>query len=430
MLGFFESKPKFDVNKCKVQLKCLVTRLDQRAAKKGNIAKQEKKKVAMLLKDDREHNARIQVEQIIRDDYVLESYELIKQYAEMLTARINVLQLEPELKPEIADSVCALVYAGYCMGGEIEELKQLFRLFTAKYGKQFTESVVNEKEKYLNDRFLKILVSTSTPDKTVVEAYLVEIAKIYDVEYKPQEGGAQPLSTTLGIALPTPGMPMPGSQVPGPVPGPMVVPGPSLPKGGEPIAPPAMPDMTDLSGVAGPAGPAAVPVARAVTTNGTPIGQELPMGFEAPASAYSLALAKATTASKEGGLLRTGFGLLVDYNTNCVVEVDFSATPGLSTELLRSAAVGDRVVAFDGRPLDENTTIKSLAVDVDIGATAVFQLLRGGGAPVPAAPPPMAQPTVIGGPPPPAAGVGEGVPEGDADDILARRLAALRGPNV
>ena len=53
--------------------------------------------MAMLLKDDREHNARIQVEQIIRDDYVLESYELIKQYAEMLTARINVLQLEPEL---------------------------------------------------------------------------------------------------------------------------------------------------------------------------------------------------------------------------------------------------------------------------------------------------------------------------------------------
>ncbi len=64
-----------------------VCRLNLLSQKKGNLAKAEKRKVAFLLRDDKEHNARILVEQIIRDDYTLESYDLIKQYAEMVRGR-------------------------------------------------------------------------------------------------------------------------------------------------------------------------------------------------------------------------------------------------------------------------------------------------------------------------------------------------------
>lgn len=442
---FFANKPKFDHNKAKVQLKCLVTRLDQRAAKKSNLTKVEKRKVAMLLKEDKEHNARILVEQIIRDDYVLESYEMIKQYADMLTARLNVLQLEPELKPEIADSVCALVYSGYCMGGEIEELKTLFGLFTAKYGKQFTEAVCQDKEKFLNDRFLKILTSTQTPDQTVVEAYLTEIARIYDVQYIPSTAGSQPMSTTLGIVLPTPGMPMPGTQVPAPMApldgggdggsgggsAPPAVPPSAVPP---PAAPPNMTDLTDLSGINGDGG--AVPVvavARAVTQNGTPMGAAL------PENAYSIALSKVASAHKEGGeQLQSGFGVVVDYQTNVVREVDLSGTPGVSVDALRGVAVGDTVVAVNGKRLDQDNTLKSIAADIDLGASAVFQLLRGAGAPPPPVAPavsgyaglPVAeqQPTVIGGPPP-----APPAESNSMEDDLARRLEQLRNmgpPNV
>merc|ERR1719355_250434 len=108
---FSSSKPKFDGNKTKVQLKMLVNRLNLLTSKKSNLAKAEKRKVAMLLRDDKEANARILVESIIRDDYLLESYELLKQYAELLIARLNVLITEAELKPEIAECVCTLLYA-------------------------------------------------------------------------------------------------------------------------------------------------------------------------------------------------------------------------------------------------------------------------------------------------------------------------------
>merc|ERR1719161_1996289 len=138
----FSSQPKFDANKCKVQLKMLVNRLNLLESKKGNLAKAEKRNVAMLIRDDKEHNARILVEQIIREDYTLEAYDLLKQYTELLIARLNVIIVEDELKPEIADAVCAIVYSGWLMGNNIDELKVLFALFTAKYGKVFTQEVI------------------------------------------------------------------------------------------------------------------------------------------------------------------------------------------------------------------------------------------------------------------------------------------------
>mmetsp|Transcript_34976 Transcript_34976/g.67235 ORF Transcript_34976/g.67235 Transcript_34976/m.67235 type:complete len:86 (+) Transcript_34976:194-451(+) len=72
-------KPKWNADKCKVNLKMLVNRFQLLTQKKANLAKQQKRQVALLLRDDKEANARILVEHIIREDYTLESYELLKQ---------------------------------------------------------------------------------------------------------------------------------------------------------------------------------------------------------------------------------------------------------------------------------------------------------------------------------------------------------------
>ena len=241
---FGGSKPKFDANKTKVNLKMLVNRFNLLTQKKANLAKQQKRQIALLLKDDKEANARILVEHIIREDYTLESYDLLRQYTELLLARLNVLVTEPELKPEVAEAVCALLYAGWLMGSEVPELHVLYGLFTAKYGKVYSEEVVNSKEKYLSHRLLRMLTSTQVPDPSVVELYLTEIAKAYNVEWAPRPTGIPgPISSTIGMPLPLPGMPVqivqpegsPGSPpgaygggggggsaqfVPGPTPGP------------------------------------------------------------------------------------------------------------------------------------------------------------------------------------------------------------------
>ena len=40
----------------------------------------------------------------------------------MLLARLEVVNSEDHLKPEIAEAVCALLYAGWLYGSEIPEL--------------------------------------------------------------------------------------------------------------------------------------------------------------------------------------------------------------------------------------------------------------------------------------------------------------------
>lgn len=439
----FSSKPKFDANKAKVQLKMLINRLNLLTSKKSNLAKAEKRKVAMLLRDDKEHNARILVEQIIREDYTLEAYDVIKQYTEMLIARFNVVVTEQELKPEVADAVCALVYSGWLMGSEIDELKALFMLFTAKYGKVYTQEVLDNKDKYINARLLKILSSTQVPDASVIDAYLTEIAKTYGVEYIPRPPSAvQPVSATLGIALPTPGMPMPA-----------------------PLAEPVEISDAHGAGVSLPpsggeaSGSAAVPVAPIMAPT-APVAAGVP-------TPYTIVLTKSTVL---------GFGLILDSDN--VVQ---SVKPGseAASMLLPGAGQvlsGDRVLAIDGKPVSPETPAKSIAADIDSGVAATFTMLRLPGLPVagavpaptvatpvaPAEPPtapvpmpplagiyPPAAPVVTGTVPPalpactearpaasctstqpaaPPAAAPAALPE-DADDLLARRLAALkRGP--
>ena len=104
MFGGF--KPKFDANKTKVNLKMLINRFNLLTQKKANLAKQQKREIALLLRDNKEARARILVEHIIREDYTLESYDLLRQYTELLLARLNVVIQEPQLKPEVAEAVC------------------------------------------------------------------------------------------------------------------------------------------------------------------------------------------------------------------------------------------------------------------------------------------------------------------------------------
>lgn len=434
---FSSSKPKFDPNKVKVNLKMLINRLNLLTSKKGNLAKAEKRKVAELLRDAKEHNARILVEQIIRDDYLLEAYDLIKQYTEMLIARFNVISLEAELKPEIAASVCAIVYAGYLMGSEIDELKMLYHLFTIKYGKPVTADILENKEKYINHRFLKILTMTEVPDSTVVDAYLEAIAAAFGVEYVPHVAAqVQPISATLGIALPTPGQPMPGTAVPDPIDlsgteesGPA---GGGIPMG---TPPPPMPTATA----------APIPMAESIVPVAPLTGPEAP-GAQMP---YRVLLTKVATASKDGALLVTGFGLTIDTQ-DVVMSTDAAgATPGVDTLALSAMQPGDKLVALNNRQLTAEFPFKSIAADIDIGAQVAVDLVRyGGGAigtgggsssgaassqqptqPVPVVPtPPMAmgsgagrapqieQPTIEGGPVPtaavPAGGLDPGMPLG------------------
>ena len=417
----FNSKSKFDANKCKVNLKMLINRFNLLTQKKvlaapaapaalasaptlvltvpdpstaqANLNKQQKRQVALLLKDDKEANARILIEHIIREDYTLESYELLKQYTEMLLARLNVVIQESELKAEVAEAVCALLYAGWLMGNDVPELHTLYVLFTAKYSKPYSDEVVQNKEKYLSHRLLRMLTSTQVPDASVVELYLSEIAKAYNVEWapKPLIGGTipGPISSTIGIALPLPGMPV---QQPGP-----------YPEGGVPPAvvvhqlpsAPGAPAQFVPGPTPYPSGYPAQPVASFAESG------MLDEGLGGAPVPFAVALVKTPL----------GFGMQLDGD-NVIVSIKPDTQASRSGQL----QPGDRVVALNNVAVSRDTPVKSVAIDLETGANAVFSIVRRGGAgaagpsgggggaapqrPPVATPQPEQTPVMLGGPMP------------------------------
>jgi len=392
----FSSKPKFNHDKCKVQLKMLISRIKLQLNKQTNLAKAERRVIADLLRESKEHQARIKVEQIIRADFKLESLELISNYTELLVSRFSVLVTEPEMKPEIAEAVTALVYAGYLLGNEIPELKELFNLFTAKYGKEYTEQVVSNKDKYLAHRFNKVLTSSQVPDTTVVVAYLQEIAKTYGVEYVPTLSAQPPphISATTGLVLPLPGEPM------GPAPGKIDL-GP--PVGG----------IVDDAGRPVPYGASTVPTAAG---SGVPAAiSRMPAASQGlPPVGFTTTVTNVQTV-KHVAIDTDGDGHADTMMQQVTNQQHVNRGPGLYDAYSLGGLPPSMEGASPAPPPYVPPALPSTLKPNKVGNGSLGASLLGGDHLAPLIAPPFVAPSHV---PPPI--------EEDADDLLARRLAALK----
>lgn len=343
---FARKGPKFNADKCKVQLKMLGARFKLLLQKKTNLAKQQKREVALLLRADKEANARILVEHIIREDYTLESYELLRQHGDLILARFNVIVVEQELKPEVAEAVASLLYGGYLLGGDVPELKVLMQLFAAKYGAAFANEVIANSDKYLNQRLVRMLTAMQVPDPSVVELYLTEIARAYNVQWAPNltsSSTSTPISATLGVPLPLPGMPTAAAEEPAQLAPAEIFSGEVLPA-----------DEVVLAHATG------IPLVQAGQVQGDFLAQTVPEGH----FAFSIDLRK----DRVGGL---GITLDVD-GSNRVIGL----TKGSEAERSGLLRQRDQIVGVNGRQVEDTEALQSALREVAEGARASLSVLR------------------------------------------------------
>jgi hypothetical protein len=85
----------FDTHSCfrKVNLKLAITRLQLLKQKKSNLNNNARREIAQLLAQGAEDTARIKVESIIREDYLLEAYEVLELFCELMLARLDGLKM-------------------------------------------------------------------------------------------------------------------------------------------------------------------------------------------------------------------------------------------------------------------------------------------------------------------------------------------------
>ena len=219
-MGCGASRP--DASTYKTHLKLLQARLNIKIKKKTELAQQTKRDISEKLRtasnnSSHEAIARIKVESVIRDDYLIEAYEYVHAECWSLLQNLSVLELGASAPPvEVAQAVCTLILAAYLWSSEMTELTVINDLFVKSYGAAFIDDVRTHRTKYQRDRILRIINASSSSaeiEPAVVDAYLKEIAAHYEIDYTPSgPRGQQAPEASPTVALPV-ATPLPWTPV-------------------------------------------------------------------------------------------------------------------------------------------------------------------------------------------------------------------------
>ncbi|KAH9824006.1 regulator of Vps4 activity in the MVB pathway-domain-containing protein [Melampsora americana] len=174
----------FNLARCKVQVKLSLQRLRMVIEKMEASAKVSRREIATLIEKGKIETARIRVETIISDDVHIELLEILELYCEILSARVNLIECSSVVDPGISDSVASIIHAA--PRTEVKELHQLREILMNRYGRDYTISVMENRDNLIPSRITSKL-NLSTPSIKLVEMYLNEIAKAYNLSIPFQE---------------------------------------------------------------------------------------------------------------------------------------------------------------------------------------------------------------------------------------------------
>ncbi|KAL0891921.1 hypothetical protein ABMA27_015167 [Loxostege sticticalis] len=180
----FSTNPNY--TKLKTHLRLALNRLKLLEKKKTELALKARKEIAEYIAAGKTERAKIRVEHIIREDYMVEAMEIVEMYCDLILARFGLVTQMKELDEGLAESISTLIWVAPRMHTDVQELKVISDLLTAKYGKIYADACRNENVNTISEK-LKHKMSVQSPPKILVEKYLIEIAKNYNVEYTPDE---------------------------------------------------------------------------------------------------------------------------------------------------------------------------------------------------------------------------------------------------
>lgn len=178
----FSSGPNY--TKLKTHLRLAINRLKLLEKKKTELAQKARKEIADYIAAGKTERAKIRVEHIIREDYMVEAMELLEMYCDLLLARFGLIQQMKNLDEGLAEAISTIIWAAPRIQTDVQEIKVIADILTSKYGKPYTDACREEAVQTISEK-LKHKMSVQSPSKLLVEKYLIEIAKNYNVEYEP-----------------------------------------------------------------------------------------------------------------------------------------------------------------------------------------------------------------------------------------------------
>lgn len=173
--------PPLNPTRLKTTLKMAISKLKFLQEKKTALSKQQRRQLADLLTAGKEVSAKIRVENIIRDDIYIELLEYCELYCELLSARVLlILDLLRPLDAGLKDAVLLVVYAAHYT--EIKEMAALSEMLRVRYGPEFALKVSENVDDYVPQKIVS-RCAIEPPAEALVNLYLIEIARAYNVPY-------------------------------------------------------------------------------------------------------------------------------------------------------------------------------------------------------------------------------------------------------
>ena len=136
--------------------------------KKSAAVKHQKREIATLLSKNKEEKARIKVEHIIREDFLIEALELLDLLVELVFERIKYIGSQKECPSDLLEAVSSLIWATSRV--EISEMETIKTQLTYKYGKTFAQNAENNVDNVVNVRLHRKL-SVQPPSAALVGIY-------------------------------------------------------------------------------------------------------------------------------------------------------------------------------------------------------------------------------------------------------------------
>lgn len=176
----FSSGPKYQ--KLVTNLRLAISRLKLLEKKKSEMAVKSRKEIADYIKNGKEDRARIRVEHIIREDYMVEGLEIVEMYCDLLLARMGVLQTSKILEDGLEEPIASIIWATPRIQGDVQELVVVTEQLALKYGKEFVMNCKANNLHNVNEKLVHKL-GIHAPPRVLVEKYMEEIAKSFNIPY-------------------------------------------------------------------------------------------------------------------------------------------------------------------------------------------------------------------------------------------------------
>ena len=129
--------------KCKTSLRLCLGRVKLLKNKKRVALQALRREIAELMRAGKYDSARVRVEGVLREEAMLETFEVLDLFCELLVVRLPLISSTADLPADLREAVATVVYASR-RASELPELAQIRAQFAAKYGKAFVAACAED----------------------------------------------------------------------------------------------------------------------------------------------------------------------------------------------------------------------------------------------------------------------------------------------